>query len=80
MKHDSSTLPCFTQNVFKTKANASLRNFSDFAVPYYRTTLSQNSLDFSIAEVWNKIPKDIKKTDSYVIFKKKSKSWLLQNT
>ena len=53
--YEKRNLPIFLQNLYENK-NTHLRNKDDFVIKYYRTIKGQKSIDYTIANEWNKLP------------------------
>ena len=52
------------------------RTASDIFIDYKRTNYGKLSLKFSGAQIWNKLPKDLKLLKSYRQFKQSSKVYV----
>ena len=73
MVHNRHALPQYLQNVYQNKEDLNLRNKANFIVPFHRLTITQNSIDYKVAHVWNKLPIEIKTITRHNLFNKKLK-------
>ena len=76
MKYEPQSLPQFLQGIYKTKELLSLRNKSDFIIPFHRIKMAQNCVDFKVAKTWNKLPKEIKEITKFSMFSRQVKELL----
>ena len=68
MIYDKNNLPAFFQTCYKNKKQINLRNSHDFVTPLHRLRITQRSVDYIIPQLWNKLPKDIKKISKLKVF------------
>ena len=61
-------------HVYHTRASN-----ADLYLPKFKTNMRKCTLKYSGVVNWNKLPLDIKSIDNYHCFRKKVKSWLLEN-
>ena len=77
MIYNNLSLPDFLHNMYQCKMNLNLRNNTDFIIPFHRITIAQNSLDYRIPWVWNKLPPELKRITQYNSFVKEVKKIII---
>ena len=70
---DKVNIPYFLKNVYKPKKMQNLRNKDDFDTPYCRTNIGQRTISYSISNLWNELPYEIKSEKNIRIFVRKMK-------
>lgn len=80
-KHKHELLPESLQCELQTVSNIhsySTRQKEDIYVSYKRTRLAQFSVQYRAADVWNKLPEEIKQSATLDLFKKQLKENLIK--
>ena len=77
-QYTHNVLPDVFSNMF-SHFSSRTRNAKNYQLPQMRLTLSQHSVRFAGAKVWNNIPSDIRESPNIQLFKSRFKDYLLQS-
>ena len=75
----SDNLPSYFTNYFKLNEmihSHNTRTASNIYIDYKRTNYGKFSLEFRGAQIWNKLPKELKVLKTYSLFKKSAKVYV----
>ena len=76
-------LPAYLKNHFTRSRDAHAYHIkasnADLYLPKFKTNMGKCTLKYSVVVNWNKLPLNIKSIDIYHCFRKKVKSWLMEN-